>query len=201
MPLQGAIAAINQLKKQKIISDYAIYGGYAVAYYLHSAVIKDLDIIVPADSQDDFRKLFEYLMQQGYLVIHFAPPRKGVKIENIQLIGQKVASRLGRKFIDDILVQFFPGYGGDLNEEAIRNARQIKIDGLPARVVSIEYLIATLLKAFRLKDKKRISELVLKADVKVINDILSRHDNEKDGLHIKLEKLLYTLDVKGPHKV
>ena len=166
MSFQGAIAAINELKKEKIISDYAIYGGYAITYYLEPAYTYDLDIIALVNSQDDFHRLYE----------HFR--KKGNKIENIYI------------FIDDMPVQFFPAYGGDLFEEAVRNARRIKVKGLPAKVVSVEYLIALLLKSYRPKDKIRIAELLGKADIKALREILRKNDNEKDKLQIKLEKLL-----------
>lgn len=187
---RGAITAVNNLKKEKVISDYAVFGGYAVTHYLSPAYAKDLDIIVPVESQEDFHKLLEYFKSRKYFVIHLSPPRKGVTIENIYIGGQKIASRLGANFIDDMPLQFFPGYPGDLYEAAVQNARRIMIEGFPAKVVTIEYLIVTLLKAFRLKDKKRITKLITKADREILNDILSKHDSEKDGLQNKLEKLI-----------
>jgi hypothetical protein len=169
MSFQGAIAAINELKKEKIISDYAIYGGYAITYYLEPAYTYDLDIIILVNSQEDFHRLYE----------HFR--KKGNKIENIYI------------FIDDMPVQFFPGYGSDLYEKAVKNARKITVKGLPSKVISIEYLIATLLKSFRPKDKMRIAELLGKSDIKALREILRKHDNKKDRLQIKLEKILGTL--------
>jgi hypothetical protein len=57
----------------------------------------------------------------------------------------------------------------------------------------MEYLIALLLKSFRLKDKIRISELLQKADKKTLEEIIKRHDNETDKLWIKYQQLLKTL--------
>ena len=169
MSFQGAITAINELKKMKLISDYAIYGGYAVTYYLEPAYTYDLDIIILVGSQDDFHRLYEHFRE------------KGNKIKNVYI------------YIDDMPVQFFPGYGGDLFEESVKNARKITVKGLPSKVISIEYLIALLLKSYRQKDKIRIAELLYKANIEVLSEILRRHDNERDRLQIKLERLLKTL--------
>ena len=129
----------------------------------------DLDIIILVNSQKDFHRLYEYFR------------KKGNKIENVYI------------FIDDMPVQFFPAYGGDLYEEAVKNARRITVKGLTARVVSVEYLVALLLKSFRSKDKIRVAELLNKADIESLKEILKKHDNEKDRLQIKLQKLLETL--------
>lgn len=169
MSFQGAIAAINQLKKEKIISDYAIYGGYAITYYLEPAYTYDLDIIILVNSEDDFHKLYERFR------------KKGNKIENVYI------------FIDDMPVQFFPGYGGDIFEEAVRSARKIKVKGLSSKVVGVEYLIAMLLKSYRQKDKIRIAELLPKANNETLKEIIQRHDNENDRLQIKYQELRRTL--------
>jgi hypothetical protein len=169
MSFQNAIEAINILKKDKIISDYAIYGGYAVTYYLEPTYTYDLDVIILVNSQADYHRLYEYFR------------KKGNKIENVFI------------FIDDMPVQFFPGFGGDLYEEAVKKARKITVKDIPSKVVSMEYLIALLLKSFRLKDKIRISELLQKADKKTLEEIIKRHDNETDKLWIKYQQLLKTL--------
>ncbi|HUT68511.1 MAG TPA: hypothetical protein VMW86_08190 [Dehalococcoidales bacterium] len=169
MSFQSVIATINELKKEKIIADYAIYGGYAITYYLEPAYTYDLDIIILVNSNDDFHELYKYFR------------KKGNKIENVYI------------FIDDMPVQFFPGYGGDIFEEAVRHAHKIKIKDLPSKVVNVEYLIAMLLKSYRPKDKIRIAELLPKANVDTLKEIIKRHDNENDRLQIKYKELRRTL--------
>jgi hypothetical protein len=192
MSFKDAIAALNELQKRKIIADYALCGGYAVSYYLQLTDFKDLDIIVSVKSQEEFRELFDYFKRCNYFVIHLAPPQKGVKIETIYLAGRKVALRLGLNFIDDLPVQFIPEYTCDLFKEAVGNAHWITVEDLPVKVISVEYLAATLLKAFRQKDRKRINGLLKKADIETLNEILLRQDNQEDGLKNKLEKILKT---------
>ena len=192
MPFKEVIATLNELQKRKIIADYALCGGYAVSCYLQFADIKDLDIIVSVKSQEGFRELYDYCKRCNYFVIHLAPPRKGVKIENIYLAGRKVALRLGLNYIDDLPVQFIPGYTCDLFEEAVSNAHWITVEDFPVKVISVEYLAAMLLKAFRQKDRKRIIGLLEKADIETLNEILLRHDSQEDGLKNKLGKILKT---------
>jgi len=169
MPFQGVISKLNELKKEGYIKDYAIFGGYAITYYLEPIYTYDLDIIIIVSSQNDFHKLYEYFRKQGY------------KIENVYI------------YIDDMPVQFYPGFGNDLFEESVRCAREITVKGLSSKVVSREHLIALLLKSYRPKDKIRIVELLNKANTKKLKEILQRHDNENDNLQIRYKKLLDTI--------
>jgi hypothetical protein len=192
MSFKDAIAALNELQKRQIIADYAICGGCAVGYYFQFTDIKDMDIIVSVTSPKEFLELHDYFKRCNYFVVHLAPPRKGVKIENIVLFGRELALRLGRDYIDDLPVHLIPGYTCGLFKEAVSNAHRITIEGLPVKVINIEYLAAMLLKAFRQKDKKRIIELLEKTDIETLNEILLKHDNQEDSLKDKLEKILKT---------
>jgi hypothetical protein len=169
MSFQRVIETINEVKKQGIISDYAICGGYATIYYLEPTYTADLDIVILVSSQDAFHRLYDYFRKRGN------------KIENVFI------------YIEGMAVQFFPGYGGDIFEESVRHARKITINGIPSRVVSREYLIALLLKSYRHKDKIRIVELLPQADRGILDEIVKKHDNENDKLQIKYRELLRTI--------
>jgi hypothetical protein len=192
MAFKDALAVLNELQKRKIIVDYAVCGGYAVSCYLPSTDIRDLDIIVSVKSKEIFRKLYDYCKRCNYFVIHFAPNLKGNKIENIYIGGRKVALRLGLNYVNDLPLQLIPGYTCELFEEAVSNAHWITVEGLPVKVISIEYLLATLLKAYRQKDRKRITGLLKKANIKILDGILLKHDNQEDELKSKLGKILKT---------
>ena len=97
---------------------------------------------------------------------------------------------------EDMPVQFLPAYGGDIYEEAVKSARKITVKRLPSKVVDIEHLIALLLKSFREKDKIRIVELLPKANIKILKEILRKYDNENDKLQIKYQKLLNTIQAR-----
>ena len=166
MSFQGVIAVLNDLKKQEIISDYAICGGYAITYYLEPSYTYDLDIIILLNNQEEFHKLYQHFREQGN------------RIEKVYI------------YIDEMPVQFFPGYGGDLYENTVKFAHKITVKGVPSKVASIEYLVALLLKSYRPKDKIRIVELLPKADAEILNEILVRFDTENDNLQIRYQKSL-----------
>lgn len=169
MSFQGVLVTLNDLKKKGVIKDYAIAGGYATSYYLEPAYTYDLDILVLLGSDEDYHSLYEYLRGLGN------------KIEGIYI------------HIDDMPVQFFPSFIGKLFDSAIRDARRVKVKGINTKVVTVEYLIALLLKAFRPKDKVRIVELLNKADKSLLNDVLAECDDEKGLLQTRFKKILTTL--------
>ncbi len=84
------LVTLNDLKEKGVIKDYAIAGGYALVYYLEPSYTYDLDINIILNSEDEFHKLYQYFEE------------KGNRIESVYI------------YIDDMAVQFFPGYGGDL---------------------------------------------------------------------------------------
>jgi predicted nucleotidyltransferase len=165
LSFQGAIIALNSLKKKGVIKDYTIAGGFATSYYLEPAYTYDLDIIVLLDNDEDFHALWEYFRQQG---------------------NKKERDYI---YIDNFPVQFFPSFIGGLFTNAIRNARRVEVRGAKTKVVTVEYLIALLLKAFRPKDKIRIVELLNLADRKLLKGVLGGCD-EAELLQARLNKLL-----------
>lgn len=169
MSFQGVLSTLNDLKKKGIIQDYAIAGGYALFYYLEPAYTYDVDIVILLQGEDYFHRLYQHFREEGK------------KIEDVYI------------YIEDMPVQFFPGYGGDLFEDAVRGANRITVKGIPSKVVSVEYLITLLLKSYRAKDKIRIAELLPKADTDTLSEILRKHDNEKDNLQVRYQNLLRTL--------
>jgi len=163
------LVTLNNLKKKGVIKDYAIAGGYAISYYLEPAYTYDLDILALLGSDEDYHSLYEYFREQGN------------KIEEIYI------------YIDDMPVQFFPSFIEKLFSNAIRDARRVKVKGVNTKVVTVEYLIALLLKAFRPKDKVRIVELLNKADKTLLNDVLGGCDDEEGLLQTRFNKLLATI--------
>jgi hypothetical protein len=169
LSFQGALIALNDLKKKGVIKDYAIAGGFATSYYLEPTYTYDLDVIVLLGNEEDYHSLWGYFREQGN------------KIERDYI------------HIDDMPVQFFPSFIGKLFANAIRDARRVKVKGVNTKVVTVEYLIALLLKAFRPKDKVRIVELLNQADKNLINGILGECGDEEKLLQTRLSKLLATI--------
>lgn len=160
--LPNVLIELNTLVKLGITQDYAIGGGYAVMQYGIPYSTFDLDVLVVLGSEEDFQSLYSYYRQ------------KGNKIENVYI------------YIANIAVHFLPNYISPLFNNAIKEAQRIRVNGVPSKVVKVEYLIALLLTAFRPKDKIHIIELAKNADMPVLNEILRRLD---DGQHILSKRL------------
>ena len=109
------MVVLDDLKKKGVIKDYAIAGGYAIVYYLEPSYTYDLDVVILLNSEEEFHNLYQYFRENGN------------KIEKVYI------------FIDDMPVQFFPGYGGDLYEESVRCANKTTVNGIPSKVVSREH--------------------------------------------------------------
>ena len=60
MGFLGALEALNDLKANGIIKDYAIGGGYAANYYLEPSYTYDLDILVLLGSDVNFHAIYGY---------------------------------------------------------------------------------------------------------------------------------------------
>ncbi len=161
-----ALKGVNLLKKKRLIKDYSIGGGYALNYYLEPMLTYDLDIFILINSDEDYSKLYSYFRKKRY------------KIENVYIL------------IAGTPVQFLPSYINPLIDEAIRRSKKIKVRGIYTKVLKVEYLIATLLMAFRPKDKMVLPQLFKLANKKLLRGILKRFSDEKTPLDKRLKKVL-----------
>ncbi|MDD5509554.1 MAG: hypothetical protein PHI12_01895 [Dehalococcoidales bacterium] len=152
MALKDALISLNELQASGIISDYAICGGYACVYYEVGQPTYDLDVLTVSVSKDDIHDIYEYYGKQG------------AKIENIYI------------YIKDMPVQFIPNIS-PLHEEAVARATELLFDDIRGKIVTVEYLIALLLTAYREKDRIRIQRLLDKADRSILLDVVQRFDD------------------------
>ena len=161
-----ALRTLSRLKRTGVIRDYAIGGGYAVNYYLEPILTYDLDIFLLMDTDDEFSALYRYFKKARY------------KIENVYIM------------IGEMPVQFLPSSIHPLIDEAVKGAKRIRVKGVYTKVLTAEHLIATLLMAFRPKDKMVIPELLELANRKKLNHIIERFSDEKTHLDQKLQRIL-----------
>jgi hypothetical protein len=164
-----ALKILNRLKRNGLIRDYAIGGGYAVNYYLEPILTYDLDIFVLIDTDEEFHALYDYFKKARY------------KIENVYIV------------IAEMPVQFLPSSIHPLIDEAVRQAKRIRVKGVRTKVLKAEYLIATLLMAFRPKDKMVIPQLLEWADMKKLKSIIERFSDEKTPLDKRLQRILESI--------
>ena len=164
-----ALRRLHQLKSEGVIKDYAIGGGYAASYYLEPILTYDLDIFVLMATDEEFSALYQYFRSRKY------------EISNVYVV------------VEGMPVQFLPSFISPFIDEAIRRARRIRVRGTPSKVLTVEYLIATLLMAFRPKDKMVIPHLLEQADIQRLNEILGRFSDEKTPLDKRLGRILESL--------
>jgi len=165
MGLKEALISINEVKNAGIIQDYAIIGGYAVIYHAVPYSSYDLDIGVIIKDDEAYQQLYEYYRQ------------KGNQIENVYI------------HIGGMPVQFFPNIS-PLYNEVIELAQKVSVDGVPAKVATIEHLILLALDVFRAKDKIRILQLLDRADKKVLDKIVTRYDGKEGKLRARYKEIL-----------
>jgi hypothetical protein len=164
--MKKTLKIINELKKKGLIEDYAIGGGIAAIFYVEPFLTYDLDIFIIPSKKERRRNLislssiFDYLKDKGYF-----------------WSGEHI-------IIEGIPVQFIPA--DKLEEEAVKEAKQVRYEGIKTKVMTPEYLTSILLRAGRKKDMEKIEKLLqqAKVDMKKLKGILHRH-----GLSEKIKLL------------
>jgi hypothetical protein len=164
------LQVINQLKRIRLIKDYCVVGGYALAYYTEPFYTYDLDIFVLVEDMEEFHRLHKFSIVKGYTV-----------------------NRKGHFMIGGFPVHFLLSLAHPLMAEAIKEAKRIRIKNTRTKMITIEYLMATLLLSFRAKDKIAILELLQYADHGKLDNILRKFSDEKNLLFERLGQILGSL--------
>jgi hypothetical protein len=153
LPLADVLRAANRLVAAKLIEDWALGGALAAIYYVEPFTTYGADIFIPADKglTAGIPAIYEHLQAQGWQV----------EREHLLLRG--------------FPVQFLAAHG--LTEEAVRDAEQIKFEGVPAKVFRAEHIVAIAASVGRAKDKARIEQMLQQAglDKTQLEKILQRH--------------------------
>lgn len=140
MNITKVLTVLNQMTADGVIKDYAIGGAVGATFYLEPAATLDIDIFVhfepePGSLIITLKPIFDYLTTRGYQI----------QGEYIQIEGWPV--------------QFLPP-PGPLAEEALAQAVDTEVEGVPTRVFTAEHLVAIALQVGRAKDKARIVQFV-----------------------------------------
>lgn len=159
--MEKAIKIINEIERNGLIRKYAIGGGIATIFYVEPILTYDLDVfIIPSEKGKEknlilLSPIFDYLKDRGY-----------------SWHGEHI-------IIEGIPVQFIPV--DKLEEEAVRNAKEIEYKGVKTNIIAPEYLISILLRAGRKKDIEKMEKLLeqVRIDMKKLRDILHRFSLNK----------------------
>ena len=155
IPLADVLRVANELGSVGLIKDYALGGALAAIYYTEPFTTYDADIVFIAAEKGPtagIPAIYSYLQKRGW------------RVEHEHLV------------VKDFPVQFLAGSG--LTEEAVREAKLIEYEGVPAKVFRPEYIIAIAASVGRYKDLARIEQLLeqVKIDKPMLDDILRRYN-------------------------
>jgi hypothetical protein len=155
IPLADVLRAANELVSADLIEDYALGGALAAIYYVEPFITYDADIVFVASDKT---------LGAGIPAIYSYLQSKGWRVEREHLL------------VKDFPVQFLAASG--LTEEAVRKAKPIEYEGLPAKVFRPEYIIAIAASVGRHKDLARVEQLLdqAKIDKTLLDDILRRYN-------------------------
>jgi hypothetical protein len=157
MPIESTLSVLNEMKAAGVLGEYAIGGAVAAFLYIEPGTTFDLDVFTAWEPARGGlltpQPLYEYLRRRGY-----------DRFEKDAIV------------IGGWPVQFLP-LGTPLIEEALTQAVDVQIKGVPARVFTKEHLMAICLQTGRPKDIERLLQFVEEgaADMDRFADILKRH--------------------------
>lgn len=153
----AALAAVNDLKREGVVGDYAIGGAMALVFWSEPAATFDLDVFVllPADGMlVSLDPVYSWARRRGY------------------------AEQAEHILIDGVPVQVIPAHN-QLAEEAIASAADLNYSDVPVRVIRPEYLIAMALEPSARTHKRlaRVGALLDEgaADRALLAEILERY--------------------------
>jgi hypothetical protein len=151
-----ALAAVKDLKRDGVVTEYAIGGGMAASFWSEPTATFDLDVFVLLPSDQplvSLSEIYKWARTHGYRE----------EAEHILIAG--------------VPVQFIPAHNA-LAEEAVTTAADLDYDGESIRVICPEYLIAMSLEPSA-RTPKRMARVGLllegTVDRHLLNDILKRY--------------------------
>jgi hypothetical protein len=164
IPLADVFRAANELVSAGLIKDYALGGALAAIYYVEPFTTYDADIFfLPRDKT----------LSAGIPAIYAHLQSKGWRVEREHLL------------VNDFPVQFLAASG--LTEEAVRDAKPIEYEGVPAKVFRPAFIIAIAASVGRSKDLARIDQMLEQAEIDRtrLEDILLRYNLRLPGYEDK----------------
>ena len=141
MSFVDAIRRLNELKRRRIIKDYAVIGAVATTAYVEPVFNEDIDVVVLVDTDDEFWEAYR---------------RVGDAAEGLEGMHHVLGDRP---------VRMFPSTMKPIYRDAVAKARQSRIGNVRVKVASPEHLVVLAVEAFRYKDKLRIAALLELPDI------------------------------------
>jgi hypothetical protein len=138
--IRDVIKAVNQMQEDGVIERYAIGGAVGATFYLEPFATLDVDIFIT------------FKPQAGSLLVSPQPIFDYLKARGGVMEGEYIV-------VAGWPVQFLPA-ALPLAAEALAQAVEKDVDGVPARVFTAEHLAAIALQTGRAKDKVRVLQFI-----------------------------------------
>ena len=140
-----ALAAIERLKSDRVVEEYAVGGAMALVFWSEPIPTFDLDVFV--------------LLPSGSSLVSLAPIYEWAKRNGYREEAEHIV-------IAELPVQVIPAHN-KLAEEAVTSAALLDFEGQPVRVIRPEYLIALYLEpsARTAKRLERVATLLEEGNV------------------------------------
>jgi len=152
MNIVSIIKVLNELKRKRKLKDYAIFGAIGASYYMEPIFTKDIDVLVLADTDEDYIRVWRELSKHAE------------KTKDFGFV------------IDQTEVQILPTSIHPMFKSALESAKSVKTGGITTKVVDREHLILMFLRANRQKDRFKASILLAKANQPYLEKLLRRFD-------------------------
>jgi hypothetical protein len=157
MSFEQTLRAINEMKDEGVIEEYAIAGGMALAFWVEAIPTYDLDVMVAmpqsASPLISLDAIYRWASAHG-----FVSDREHIVISGVP-------------------VQFLPAHS-DLAAEALSQAEKIEYGSIAARVVRPEYLVALYLEGSARTQQRRERAVMLRdsgqIDLTLLQDVMQR---------------------------
>jgi len=160
-----ALRALNQMKAEGVVDDYAIAGAMALLFWTEPVSTYDLDVLA-------------FLPDSGSPLVSLDPIYRWAGANGYAVSEEHI-------IIEGVPTQIVPS-PSPLADEAIRTAETLDYEDVPVRVVRPEYLIALYLApgAGTRKRRERAAALLELPDLNRtrLDEILTRHGLEKPSL-------------------
>lgn len=158
------IAFFDEIHKEGIIKDYALFGGLALSSWVRPRTTKDVDLIVALSKKITWSQVISIIETrlQRKVAVQKGTQRTHIKEKLSFVIGQIEVDVIGTK-------------GFDLAAEAVRHAVIAEIFNKKIKVVNPEYLILLKLLPSGGQDVLDIKALVKKADMDRLMSIAGKY--------------------------
>jgi predicted nucleotidyltransferase len=151
MAIADILRVFRDLKQERTVRDYLVFGSVAAMVHTRPFFTRDVDIGVAIESDEEFRRIFNRLADFG-------------KVEGHSVV------------IHGTPVEIFPVDISPIIQDALIHANRKRVENVVVKVASPEHLLLESLRVYRSQDKGRVFLLDEVVDRQKLHTLLGRLD-------------------------